>query len=142
MTRSNVVTKKPTKCEALAARGFVVAYADWYDADEPGGEVLRRAYPRLFIKIARQGVWCHRPGEAMLAAIRRVVSAANARRALKSLESDAIKREAASAIKYEFSEVSVYALVHSAGIHDAMCTIAKRAEQRMEAWRTGMEPKS
>lgn len=123
----------------LAAHGYVIAYNKSRNKRVVGAELLHMAFPGLFVD-ADEGVWCHAAGNTLILSLRRAVNAISKWSQIKDAKKLAIQRELIAAIKVDFTENALHALVESLGKDEAATTIAERALWRRELLRNGKLP--
>lgn len=126
--------------DVLAAHGYVIAYDKTRSRHTTGAELLHAAYPVLFVA-ADEGVWCHAPGNMLILAVRRAFNRLGMNSPIKAVKEVSTQRELVTAIRFEFNETAVRALVESLGKDAAATTVAERALERVEMMRNGKRPR-
>lgn len=126
--------------DILAAHGYVIAYDKERSRHTTGAELLHAAYPGLFVE-ADEGVWCHAPGNMLILAVRRAFNKFEVNSPIKAAKVAAVQKELIAAIKFEFDETTVRALVESLGKDAAATAVAERALERVEMMRNGKRPR-
>jgi hypothetical protein len=126
--------------EDLRSRGYAIAYTIPWPKGMPDEKSLHKSFPSMFV-VFQAWAWCHRPGEVILKAIRRIVDASNDKHKVTDARKASVQREAIVAIKTEFSEDSIRALTASRGVVESAEIVAERAIARMDMMRTGKRPR-
>ena len=122
----------------LSARGYTPAYSKTRNHANKSATLLHKAFPGLFPE-SDDTIWHHRAGEVLVNSVRRAIAIIDQRFHITSAKEAAARKEIVLAIKQEFSEAAVRALVETQG-KGAAIIIAERALWRIDLMRTGKRP--